>query len=135
VDLARGHLKALEYLEKNKPGVRAWNLGSGRGSTVFEMIKAFSDVVRSDRELDPKYMLHDKVVLPYELAPRRQGDVLDLTANPSKANAELNWKTELTMEKACEDLWKWVHNNPQGYRQDIKDELKAQLAEYKAKSA
>jgi len=135
-DLARGHLKALEYLEKNKPGVRAWNLGSGRGSTVFEMIKAFSDVVRSDRELDPKYVLHEQVVLPYELAPRRQGDVLDLTANPSKANAELDWKTELTMEKACEDLWKWVHNNPQGYRQDIKDELKAQLAEYKkAKSA
>lgn len=79
-------------------------MGSGRGSTVFEMIKAFSSVVGRD--------------LPYEVAPRRPGDVLDLTANPSLANAELQWKTELTMESACEDLWRWVDNNPQGYRQD-----------------
>ncbi|KAF7549072.1 hypothetical protein G7046_g8457 [Stylonectria norvegica] len=104
LDLAQGHLLALNYLRENNPGVKAWNLGSGRGSTVFEIIKAFSAVVGRD--------------LPYEVAPRRAGDVLDLTANPSLANKELKWKTELTMEKACEDLWRWVDNNPQGYRQE-----------------
>jgi UDP-glucose 4-epimerase len=109
VDLAKGHLAALQYLRENKPGVKAWNLGSGRGSTVFEIIKAFSSVVGRD--------------LPYEVVDRRPGDVLDLTANPSLANKELNWKTELTMEKACEDLWRWVHNNPQGYRQEPPAEL------------
>ncbi|KAI8942567.1 UDP-glucose-4-epimerase [Plenodomus lindquistii] len=103
LDLARGHLQALNYLREQQPGVKAWNLGSGRGSTVFEMIKAFSKVVGRD--------------LPYEVAPRRHGDVLDLTANPSLANKELNWKTELTLEDACADLWKWTENNPEGYGQ------------------
>jgi len=111
VDLAKGHLAALKYLRENKPGVKAWNLGSGRGSTVFEMIKAFSHVVGRD--------------LPYEVVPRRQGDVLDLTANPSLANKELSWKTEKTLEEACEDLWRWVSNNPKGYRQDPPPELLA----------
>lgn len=113
LDLARGHLAALNYLRDNKPGVKAWNLGSGRGSTVFEMIKAFSAVVGRD--------------LKYEVVARRQGDVLDLTANPTLANKELNWKTELTMEKACEDLWRWVKNNPQGYRQEPPAELLAAI--------
>ncbi|KAG7133570.1 UDP-glucose 4-epimerase uge1 like protein [Verticillium longisporum] len=110
-DLAKGHLVALNYLREKNPGVRAWNLGSGRGSTVYDIIKAFSKVVGRD--------------LPYEVRPRRQGDVLNLTANPERANKELNWKTEQTMEKACEDLWRWVENNPQGYRQDPPPELLA----------
>ncbi|KAI8630654.1 UDP-glucose 4-epimerase [Xylariaceae sp. FL1651] len=118
IDLARGHLAALQYLREHKPGVRAWNLGSGRGSTVFEMIKAFSKVVGHD--------------LPYEVVPRRSGDVLDLTANPTRANQELNWKTELTIEKACEDLWRWVSNNPKGYRQEPPAEL---LEAVKAKTS
>ncbi|KAH9874543.1 UDP-glucose-4-epimerase [Plenodomus lingam] len=103
LDLARGHLEALQYLRTHRPGVRAWNLGSGRGSTVFDMIKAFGHVVGRD--------------LPYEVAPRRPGDVLDLTANPARANEELGWKTELTLEDACADLWKWTRNNPEGYAQ------------------
>lgn len=109
---------ALNYLREKKPGLKAWNLGSGRGSTVFEMIKAFSKVVGRD--------------LPYDVVPRRQGDVLDLTANPTRANQELNWKTELTMEDACEDLWRWVSNNPKGYRQEPPPEL---LAAVKAKTS
>ncbi|KAJ9150819.1 UDP-glucose 4-epimerase [Pleurostoma richardsiae] len=109
VDLARGHLSALKYLREQKPGVKAWNLGSGRGSTVFEMIKAFSDVVGRQ--------------LPYEVVARRPGDVLDLTANPALANKELGWKTELRMEDACADLWRWVSNNPKGYRQEPPKEL------------
>ncbi|PHH68750.1 hypothetical protein CDD82_302 [Ophiocordyceps australis] len=118
VDLAKGHLVALNYLRENKPGVKAWNLGSGRGSTVFEMIKAFSAVVGRD--------------LAYEVVARRQGDVLDLTANPTLANKELKWKTELTMEKACDDLWRWVKNNPQGYRQEPPAELLEKLKASKA---
>lgn len=109
LDLARGHLAALQYLREHQPGVKAWNLGSGRGSTVFDIVKAFSKTVGRD--------------LPYEVVGRRQGDVLDLTANPALANSELNWKTELTMERACEDLWRWANNNPQGYRQEPPAEL------------
>ena len=109
LDLARGHLVALNYLREQKPGVKAWNLGSGRGSTVYEIVNAFSDTVGR--------------ALPYEVVPRRAGDVLDLTANPSLANKELNWKTELTMEQACTDLWRWVKNNPKGYRQEPPAEL------------
>ncbi|KAF2708890.1 UDP-glucose 4-epimerase [Pleomassaria siparia CBS 279.74] len=104
LDLARGHLQALNYLREHQPGVKAWNLGSGRGSTVFDMIKAFSHAVGRD--------------LPYQVAERRQGDVLDLTANPTLANKELNWKTELTLEDACTDLWKWTEHNPEGYNQE-----------------
>lgn len=118
VDLAKGHLVALNYLREKNPGLRAWNLGSGRGSTVFEMIKAFSKVVGRD--------------LPYDVVPRRAGDVLDLTANPTRANQELHWKTELTLEDACEDLWRWVSNNPRGYRQEPPAEL---LANVKGKTA
>lgn len=103
-DLAQGHLVALNYLREQKPGVRAWNLGTGRGSTVYDMIKAFSKVVGRD--------------LPYEVVGRRPGDVLNLTANPARANGELQWKTKHTLEDACEDLWKWTENNPQGYRQN-----------------
>ncbi|KAL2256643.1 hypothetical protein VTK26DRAFT_1362 [Humicola hyalothermophila] len=117
LDLASGHLAALNYLHKHKPGVRAWNLGSGRGSTVFEMIKAFSKVVGRD--------------LPYQVVERRHGDVLDLTANPALANKELGWKTQLTLEDACADLWRWVKNNPRGYRQDPPAEF---LAALKAKN-
>jgi UDP-glucose 4-epimerase len=120
LDLARGHLQALNYLREQQPGVRAWNLGTGKGSTVFEMIKAFSTVVGHD--------------LPYEVAPRRQGDVLDLTANPTLANNELDWKTEFTLEDACADLWKWTENNPEGYEQqppkEFLDALKTMLASY-----
>ncbi|PGH05600.1 UDP-glucose 4-epimerase GalE [Helicocarpus griseus UAMH5409] len=103
LDLAAGHLQALNYLRSNHPGVRAWNLGTGKGSTVFHMIKAFSAAVGRD--------------LPYEVTGRRAGDVLDLTSNPSRANRELGWKATRTLEDACEDLWRWTENNPQGYRQ------------------
>ena len=109
LDLANGHLAALNYLREKQPGVRAWNLGTGRGSTVYEMIKAFSKAVGRD--------------MPYEVVGRRAGDVLDLTSNPARANNELGWKAERTMEDACEDLWRWTENNPQGYRQEPPKEL------------
>jgi UDP-glucose 4-epimerase len=114
LDLADGHLKALNYLREKLPGVRAWNLGTGRGSTVYEMIKAFSKAVGRD--------------LPYEVAGRRAGDVLNLTSDPSRANKELGWKTERTLEDACQDLWRWTENNPEGYRQDPPKELLDKLS-------
>ncbi|CAD6502294.1 BgTH12-02532 [Blumeria graminis f. sp. triticale] len=104
MDLAKGHLAALKYLQEKKPGVKVWNLGTGQGYTVLEMINAFSKVVGRS--------------LKYEVVARREGDVLDLTANPARANQELGWKTECSLEDICEDLWKWVSNNPEGYRQD-----------------
>lgn len=109
VDLAKGHLAALNHLRETNPGVRAWNLGSGRGSTVLEMVHAFEKAVGHE--------------LKYEIVGRRAGDVLDLTANPKRANEELRWKTELTLEDACEHLWKWSSNNPRGYRQEPPKEL------------
>ncbi|EFW15507.1 UDP-glucose-4-epimerase [Coccidioides posadasii str. Silveira] len=113
LDLANGHLEALNYLRDNRPGVRAWNLGTGKGSTVFDIIKAFSKAVGRD--------------LPYEVVARRDGDVLDLTGNPSRANRELGWKATRTLEQACEDLWRWTKNNPQGYRQSPPEEFLAKL--------
>lgn len=114
LDLAKGHIAALEKLEQvqkeqpvrsRKQGfVREWNLGTGRGSTVMEVIKSFSAAVGRD--------------LPYEVVGRRAGDVLDLTAKPTRANKELNWKSELSMKEACEDLWKWTTMNPKGYNQE-----------------
>ncbi len=105
---------ALDYLREHRPGIKAWNLGTGKGSTVFEMIKAFSAAVGRD--------------LPYQVVERRQGDVLDLTANPTLANKELGWKAERDLVQACEDLWRWTKNNPQGYRQDPPKEFLDNLA-------
>ncbi|KAL8941236.1 MAG: hypothetical protein Q9216_002369 [Gyalolechia sp. 2 TL-2023] len=113
LDLAAGHLVALNYLRHHRPGVRAWNLGTGKGSTVFHMIKAFSAVVGRD--------------LPYQVVGRREGDVLDLTANPQRANQELGWKAERTLEDACADLWRWTENNHLGYRQSPPEELLQKL--------
>ncbi|ANB11522.1 bifunctional UDP-glucose 4-epimerase/aldose 1-epimerase [Sugiyamaella lignohabitans] len=115
VDLAKGHLAALEKLESvkkeretatekpTKGFSREWNLGTGKGTTVLEVIKYFSDAVGRD--------------LPYEITARRDGDVLDLTAKPTRANQELKWHAELTMKQACEDLWRWTTKNPYGYQQ------------------
>jgi UDP-glucose 4-epimerase len=84
------------------------------------MIKAFSNAVGRD--------------LPYEVVGRRAGDVLDLTANPTRANQELGWKAKRTLEDACEDLWRWVKNNPQGYRQNPPDFLLEALKEKRGAS-
>lgn len=100
---------ALNYLREQKPGVKAWNLGTGRGSTVFEMIKAFSHAVGRD--------------MAFEVVGRREGDVLNLTADATRAKEELGWTTKKTLEDACADLWKWTEANPQGYRQQPPQEL------------
>ena len=120
LDLARGHLVALDYLRDHQPGVRAWNLGTGKGTTVFEIINSFSKAVGRQ--------------LPYEVTDRRAGDVLNLTANPTRANKELGWKAEMTLEETCEDLWRWTKNNPQGYRQQPPKEFVEKVREGRAKA-
>jgi UDP-glucose 4-epimerase len=106
VDLAQGHLAALKYLAGSSfKGCGEWNLGTGKGSTVIDMINAFSKAVGRE--------------LPYKIEPRRAGDVLDLTANPSKANKELQWKAQKTLEEACADLWRFTQNNPWGYEKPL----------------
>ena len=92
-DLAKGHIAALDKLRDDNIGCRAWNLGTGKGSTVFDIVKAFSKAVGRD--------------LPYQVVGRRKGDVLNLTAVPVRANEELGWKAEIPLEKTCDDLWKW----------------------------
>ncbi|KAF8421615.1 hypothetical protein EV426DRAFT_193363 [Tirmania nivea] len=119
LDLAGGHLSALEHIEKHPEiGVRAWNLGTGKGSTVFDIVKAFSTTVGRD--------------LPYEIHPRRVGDVLDLTAKPERARLELGWKAEKTLQQACDDLWKWVKGNPNGFNGETTDPLLMEEAERRA---
>ncbi len=93
VDLAKGHLAALGYLREHEVGCRAWNLGTGRGFTVYEIIHAFEKAIQRS--------------LSYEVKGRRSGDVLNLTAIVDRANSELKWKAERSLETICADLWRW----------------------------
>jgi UDP-glucose 4-epimerase len=99
-DLAIGHLKALEKLAAN-PGVVTYNLGTGTGSSVLDVIKAFESAT--------------SVEIPYEIAPRRPGDAAICYADPSKAETELGWKAERDLEMMCRDAWNWQQQNPDGY--------------------
>lgn len=101
VDLAIGHLKALEKLEA-KPGLIVHNLGTGKGSSVLDMVKAFEKA--SGKEV------------PYEITDRRPGDIAECYADPSKAEKELNWKAERNITQMCEDTWRWQSQNPNGYK-------------------
>ena len=100
VDLAYGHLCALRKLEE-KPGLVIYNLGTGRGTSVLELVHAFEKV--------------NNIKIPYEICPRRPGDVDENYANAEKALKEMNFKTSLTIEDACRDSWNWQKNNPNGY--------------------
>lgn len=100
VDLAKGHLAALKKIGEN-PGQVIYNLGTGRGYSVMEMIDAFTRVTGRK--------------IPYEMVGRRPGDIAVSYADPSKANQELNWKADLGIDRMCEDTWRWQSMNPQGY--------------------
>lgn len=102
VDLARGHVKALEWLFAEKTGaLLAVNLGTGRGYSVLEVIRAFERA--SGREI------------PYEIVGRRPGDVAVSFADPTRAEKIFNWRAVFDMEKMCTDSWRWQSRNPQGY--------------------
>ncbi|MCV9994491.1 UDP-glucose 4-epimerase GalE [Paeniglutamicibacter sp. ZC-3] len=103
VDLGAGHLAALEYLHEHG-GLHAWNLGTGHGSSVLEVIQAFART--SEREI------------PYEVVDRRPGDVAASYADPTLAREEIGWKAERGLEQMVEDMWRWQSNNPTGYPED-----------------
>lgn len=100
VDIAIGHLKALEKLS-SLSGVAAYNLGTGRGYSVLELLEAFKKA--SDKEI------------PYTIAAHRPGDIASCYADPSKAKSELGWAAERGLEQMCADAWRWQSNNPDGY--------------------
>ncbi len=97
VDLAIGHIKALEKLEKGKKGIYTYNLGTGTAYTVLEMVNTFSTV--------------NNVDVPYKIAPRRDGDLAIYFADPTKAEKELGWKATKTLEDMCRDSWRYVLKN------------------------
>ncbi|MCW8931693.1 MAG: UDP-glucose 4-epimerase GalE [Gammaproteobacteria bacterium] len=100
VDLAKGHIKALEKLV-SKPGLVVYNLGTGQGYSVLEMVRAIEKA--SGREV------------PYQIVARRPGDIATCFADPAYALQEINWKAEHGLEEMAEDTWRWQSNNPDGY--------------------
>ena len=102
VDLAIGHIKALKKLETEK-GVLIYNLGIGIGYSVLDVINAFEKATN--------------IKIKYKFKPRRDGDIAEYYANPNKAEKELGWKAERSIEKMCEDAWRWQTNNPNGYEE------------------
>ncbi len=103
VDLAVGHVKAAEKIMQC-PGTKIYNLGTGKGYSVLEVIKAFSKACGRK--------------LPYQIKPRRPGDIAVCYADASLAKKELGWEAKYGIEKMCEDAWRWQSNNPDGYGDD-----------------
>lgn len=104
VDLARGHLKALDKIMA-QPGVDAYNLGTGRGYSVLELVAAFEKATGR--------------TIPYKIVSRRAGDIAICYADPSKAEKQLGWIAERSIEDMCIDCWRWQSANPNGYQQEI----------------
>ncbi|MBQ9472722.1 MAG: UDP-glucose 4-epimerase GalE [Ruminococcus sp.] len=100
VDLARGHLKAIEYAAEHK-GSEIFNLGTGTGYSVLDIVKAFIRV--------------NNVDIPYDIKPRRPGDIAECYADPTKAKEGLGWTAEYGIDEMCRDSWNWQKNNPKGY--------------------
>ncbi len=101
VDLARGHIKALEKLV-SKPGLVVYNLGTGQGYSVLDMVKAIEDASGN--------------TVPYQIVARRPGDIATCFADPSFAAQEIGWTAEHDLQQMAEDTWRWQSNNPNGYK-------------------
>jgi UDP-glucose 4-epimerase len=100
VDLAKGHVKALDYLLSSR-GSLTVNLGAGKGYSVLDMVKAFEQA--SGKRI------------PYKIVDRRKGDIAAFYADASMAKEKLNWKVEYDLQRMCEDSWRWQSMNPEGY--------------------
>lgn len=100
VDLARGHVKAVEKI-KEKAGLKIYNLGTGVGYSVLDIVKNFEAATG--------------VKVPYEIGPRRPGDIATCYSSADKAKKELGWTAEYGIKEMCEDSWRWQKNNPNGY--------------------
>ena len=101
VDLAKGHVAAIKKVEETEPGVLIYNLGTGKGYSVLDVVHAFEKACGKQ--------------LPYEICPRRPGDIAECYADPSKAAKDLGWKAEFGIEEMCRDQWNWQNKNPNGY--------------------
>lgn len=101
VDLARGHVAAIEYMQKNHRGESVFNLGTGTGYSVLDMVRAFSRV--TGREI------------PYKIVDRRPGDLATVYSSPDKSAELLGWKAQYTLDDMCRDAWNWQSKNPMGY--------------------
>lgn len=102
VDLAKGHVCALNAIER-KCGLAIYNLGTGQGYSVLDVVKAFERV--------------NGVEVPYQIMPRRAGDIATCYSNPAKAKDELGWEAQFGIDEMCRDSWNWQKNNPNGYNQ------------------
>lgn len=102
VDLAKGHVKAIEYAAEHK-GTEVFNLGTGTGYSVLDIVKAFEKA--------------NDITIPYVIKPRRDGDVAECYADPVKAKEKLGWQAEKTLEEMCKDSWRWQSGNPKGYEE------------------
>lgn len=100
VDLAKGHLEAMQAISDSK-GIHVWNLGTGRSASVMELISLFEQV--SGRSI------------PFKIVPRRTGDLAEVWADTTKASKELGWRAEKTLRDMIEDAWRWQTMNPGGY--------------------
>ena len=100
VDLAKGHVAAIQKVEKTEPGVLIYNLGTGKGYSVLDVVHAFEKACGKE--------------IPYEIKPRRAGDIATCYADPTKAKKELGWVAEYGIEEMCEDSWRWQTMNPNG---------------------
>lgn len=107
VDLAQGHVSALNKMNENC-GCKVYNLGTGQGYSVLDMVKAFEKA--SDR------------TIPYKLVGRRNGDIASCYADPTLAEKELGWKAKKGLDAMCEDLWRWQHSNPNGFSSENKED-------------
>lgn len=102
VDLARGHVKAIKKIEEN-PGLEIYNLGTGCGYSVLDIVKNFEEA--------------SGVKIPYVIKDRRAGDIATCYSDASKAEKELGWKAEYGIKEMCADSWRWQKNNPNGYEE------------------
>lgn len=102
VDLANGHVKALKAIE-NDCGLAIYNLGTGQGYSVLDLVKAFEEA--------------NGIKVPYAIKPRRPGDIATCYSDPSKAERELGWKAQYGIVDMCRDAWRWQKNNPNGFEE------------------
>mgnify|MGYP003387196747 CR=1 FL=1 len=101
VDLGKGHLAAIEYMQRKPADYYVFNLGTGKGVSVLEMVAAMGKACGND--------------IPYVMGPRREGDIAECYADTTLARQELGWQAELSLDQACADVWKWQSQNPNGY--------------------
>ena len=111
-DIARAHLAAINWTERER-GCEAFNLGTGRGFSVLEVLRAMEGASGRD--------------IPFEIAPRRAGDVAAYFANSDRASSVLGWRPELTLEDMCSSVWRWQCENPTGYRPQMQRKRRVAL--------